>query len=350
MLGCKVCTKRITSKKGVNCANCSNSFHSTCAAITDDHLKQIENGISEWKCPKCRRTSVNKSIISMTRLRTDSVSSATLDEDNSDNKIETSIGELMTEMKSIETSFTSINAKIAALQALTTTVNAHDKRIAKLEKDNQKMSTMIKTLTIQHDHAEQKWNANKLQVNDVPFNANENLHTIATTIAAKLNVTLSEGDICDVFRMGVFTRNVNNNGQLKASQSNVGDQSAGGASGSSTETNRGDLKTFNNPIILTFRSIGIRNIFLNNYRKTRKLYFDDENANQIYVNEYLTPSRRKLLSKAKLFAKSNNIKYVWTKNGNIYMKKEDGSKTTQINVLTDFASMCSDVVGPIELE
>lgn len=77
------------------------------------------------------------------------------------------------------------------------------------------------------------------------------------------------------------------------------------------------------------------------YRKIpgRKLYLDCNNEHVIYIKEYLTANRRRLLYKAKLFAKSNNYNYVWVRNGDILIKKDESSKVIHINSFTDFSSI-----------
>lgn len=146
MVNCKKCGKRI-SRKGVNCSVCNNNYHPVCGTISDAFLKEIESGSSEWKCPSCRRCSINKSIISLGVERTESVSSPQPD-DNS-NRMETTIHELMMEMKALgdmqNSAFNSMNDKILTLQALTTTVAAHDHRLDNLEKENKTMKTMLKS-------------------------------------------------------------------------------------------------------------------------------------------------------------------------------------------------------------
>lgn len=82
-----------------------------------------------------------------------------------------------------------MNAKIDALQELTATVN--DQRISVLEKENKAMKTAIKTLALQQDNNQQKAISTKLQINDVPSMADENLIEIVIQIAANIGVTLS---------------------------------------------------------------------------------------------------------------------------------------------------------------
>lgn len=355
---CKKCNKRIT-KKGVSCVGCAYAYHTVCCSVTDELFKEIERGSSDWRCVTCRRTSINKSLIIVGRERNDSVSSvsgAAIDNGHDSTKLEETIHELAVEMKSLAdthaSTFNSMNAKIDALQALTTKVNGHDSRISLLEKQNKAMCSKIQSLTLQHDISEQRQHANKLQINGIPDTVNEKLRETLDMIAEKLELSLSDSDVHDVYRtVGTRHRKPAAVRQPNAAHGQGEEQETASAGSSGLQPAASNVVTqykAYNSVTVVFRSIGIRNLFLMNYKKYRNLFLDDEKKIQIYVNEVLTPNRRKLLQKAKLFGKSNNIKYVWIKNGNIFMKKEEGSKAIQINNFTDLAGIWGDEIDSLE--
>ena len=53
----------------------------------------------------------------------------------------------------------------------------------------------------------------------------------------------------------------------------------------------------------------------------------NQNGKRVYVNENMTPHYRQLFWRAKNYAKENNIKYVWFKNGKVLMRRSDEEKT-----------------------
>ncbi|KAK4885765.1 hypothetical protein RN001_002036 [Aquatica leii] len=59
----------------------------------------------------------------------------------------------------------------------------------------------------------------------------------------------------------------------------------------------------------------------------------------IYINQSLSPDTRKLYAKCREFKKSNNIKYLWIKNGNIMMRKTYNSQKYIINSVADFRNV-----------
>lgn len=175
--------------------------------------------------------------------------------------------------------------------------------------------------------------SNKLQINDVPFTADENLFDIIITIAAKLRITIVCGDISDVVRVKQTRKKTINANATMSNNSNA-------------FVNADHPATIiQGPIIVEFFSKAIRNKLFESYRKNNEIYFDIDKKCRIFINEYLSSSNRRLFYKAKLFCKEHNFKYLWTKNGEILMKKEDGGKVLRVNRFTDFANLDDGMVS-----
>ncbi|XP_077983091.1 uncharacterized protein LOC144437932 [Glandiceps talaboti] len=87
------------------------------------------------------------------------------------------------------------------------------------------------------------------------------------------------------------------------------------------------------PIIVKFSGRKIRDSVYKNKKKIINTTTDTlgyTEKNRIYINENLTPTARKLLKSANEKRKALNYKYLWTRNGFIYVKKFDA--TTVINI------------------
>lgn len=56
-----------------------------------------------------------------------------------------------------------------------------------------------------------------------------------------------------------------------------------------------------------------------------------EASTPIYINESLTRQNKMLLSKCREYARKEKIKFVWVKNGKIFMRKTEGSMIVLIN-------------------
>lgn len=57
---------------------------------------------------------------------------------------------------------------------------------------------------------------------------------------------------------------------------------------------------------------------------------------KIYINESLTPYRRRLFGKLNTFKNTNKWKYLWTTNGNIHLRQTDSSQTFHFDTMEDF--------------
>lgn len=55
------------------------------------------------------------------------------------------------------------------------------------------------------------------------------------------------------------------------------------------------------------------------------------NKNFIYVNDYLTPHAKNIYFHSRVFAKSNNYRFCWTKDGKVFLKKDENHKALLIN-------------------
>lgn len=336
---CCVCNIFINRhNKGVNCSTCSNPFHINCGGISNDLFKKIEQG-QYWRCSTCRRPRTSlviagtpTSSIDAPEFHTATAAAAvgTFEQEQPIGTMVTGIVvDLKNEIANVQNSFpqslTVMNNKIDELQKLSTKVDQHDVRIQHLESDNAAMKSTIKSITIKSDVHEQALCANKLQFNDVPYAVDENLCDIVKLIGSKLRITISNNDICDVIRLKQQLRKA----AITTSSINIDDPA---------QTNTDALTPPNrSPIIVEFNSKIVRNNFLAAYRKDNAVYFDNNKKQKIYINEYLCPSNRKLFYKAKLYSKEHGFKYLWTKDGEILMKKADGSKVIRINRFTDFS-------------
>lgn len=357
---CKICSRSVTTKlKGVSCAVCSEVSHQSCGKISDELIKEIESGTSDWRCVNCRKVGKRKSLINLgvERTRNDSIASNSGDDCSNNgppnnlsvtiNSMAANVKKLAASQQEYANSLAEINQQMEALQALSSTVEKHDKRLKSLEADNKCLKTMvseqqtlIRAQTLRLDNFEQRNHRNKLQISHVPLSTEENLSEIVINIMNKMNISISTSDLLDIYRMR-STVNAPNTIQ----QSEAPTRESAGYSGSSTSTNRNNSdkrrRVMDNPIVITFRSTSLRDTVLKNYRsiKDRKLFFDDNEEIRIFVNESLTSSRKRLLYKTKLFGKENGHKYIWTKNGQILLKKDNNSKVIFINSATDFATL-----------
>lgn len=385
---CKKCNRLVRiNQKYVNCGHCNDVFHINCGQITEVLVKQIEQGITDWRCTVCRTAKNRRSIVnigsdvdkrSSSPSTNPAASTFNLSTSTSNinvavpnlsdpNDLSATLATLSLNIKNLAenqqgtmVSLAAISKQMSTLQTLHTKVDKHEQRIKSLEEENTSMKTMIKNLSSKIDNCEQKSNNNKLQINLVPYTQNEDLHRIVIDVADKLNVSVVKNDIIDVYRTKVNKdpKSIKNNNGIVNLESNVAATDAGNIANFESDVIANDndadgacadaVKSVNpsndstvNSIIVRFKSRSTTQAILQGYRNipNHKLFFDDNNKHRIFVNEFLISYRRRLFFKAKLFCKVNNYKYLWTRNGNIFIRKEDGGKRILINHNIDFASI-----------
>lgn len=329
VVNCIKCRKSVSrSQKGVCCTACQDPYHISCGGISAQLFKDIEQGMIEWRCPSCR--SMHNSIINSGSPIISSDDMCGDSETAIVNTVSEIASEVKKELEKVQHSFISINHKISELQKLSATVSQHEKRIQYLEKENKSMKTIIKSLTLKSDVFEQGTCANKLQINAIPYTDGEDLLDVIRKIGNKLRITIVNSDISDIRRIKHkrqprSQRPTNNDIAANNNESHASDPSG--------------VLNSDGPIIVEFFSKVIRNKIISTYRKNNKIFFDDNKQQKFFINEYLSSYNRQLFFKAKAFIKEHNFKYLWTRDGEILLKKTEGGKVIHINRFTDFTSM-----------
>ena len=190
--------------------------------------------------------------------------------------------------------------------------------IAKLELSLKASKTDVKNLEKLVTDLQTKTNNNSTANNDleqygrrdmvdicgIPRHANEDTDQIVLNIAAELDVTVKKSDIAISHRT---------------------------------------KPTPEAPIIVKFVSRRVRNSFFykRNILKEKTLnYFGFQgNTGKLYINESLTALNGELLKNTRKQLKGKNFKYIWTKNGTIFVRKDDTSEKTIIRSIKDLAKL-----------
>lgn len=62
-------------------------------------------------------------------------------------------------------------------------------------------------------------------------------------------------------------------------------------------------------------------------------------AEIVYMNESLSPARRRVLNAARLLRREQNFSFVWVKNGKIFLRKDEGSKAIMLTNLDQVSEL-----------
>lgn len=176
--------------------------------------------------------------------------------------------------------------------------------INNLQKENSVLHDNVRDLNYRLSQMEQQSRASNIEIQCVPENKNENITNIVKKISGVIESNIKEENIVSCTRIAKYNR--------------------------SSARPRS--------IIVQFDSVQIRDQFLNSTSKFNKANPDNKlNTSQlglsgvkdkspIFIVEHLSPANKALHAAARLQAKEKNFKYVWVRNGRVYMRKNDTSE------------------------
>lgn len=230
-----------------------------------------------------------------------------------------------------------VSEHMSSIQSITSSIKEQDKRVTLVEDRTNRMEAQMHAIVNRMDAIEQNSTtiSSTIQINGVPNGPEENLRKIILDIAALISTEIKSVDVAHVNR---------NKPHVQRSTSTR----------SATVTDPTDLAASSThhqlsmfPILVTFTNEQIKNQFLGFFRKKRFLFIDDigfvspteEEKNRIFIFEHLIPSLKKLYTKTKSFQKANKFKYLWTKNGNIFLRKGDDTKIIRVFEHTDLSKL-----------
>lgn len=169
----------------------------------------------------------------------------------------------------------------------------------KLVNENLMLKNELKEVKEEIQRFDKRSNEHKIELHGIPQHQNENVTEIVLKIAENFEEQIKMEDIDEAYR---------------------------------TKQNKDNRKNF--PIVISFVRKSIREKFLA-MRKKRSLYTDEIGfkgiRTQIFINEYLTKKRKELLWRTKKMKIEKKYKFLWIKNGNIFIRKSENSEIIRID-------------------
>lgn len=182
----------------------------------------------------------------------------------------------------------------------------------KQKHDTTDLENRLLQLQAESNNRDQATLCNDVEIAGCPEVANENCTHLILTIAKKLGVELDERDVVSVERAGPPR----------------------------VATVSGETGAQPRPRALAVRLARrtLRDALLRAARVRRALTTEGLHsgpAKQLYVNERLTKHNRVLFQKARRLALDQNFKFVWTREGKIFARKQEGSPRHQLRFEED---------------
>ena len=216
--------------------------------------------------------------------------------------IETKFANMMIELDSIKKSNSYLSDKYDYLQGI---AGNNKKEVDEIKSENMclkqtvlELKNLLENTEKNLNNLEQYSRRECIEINGIPCTHEESTDEIVVALAKQVGVHITTKDISVSHRLKNLT---------KSKQPST--------------------------IIAKFISRKIRNQIFENRFKLKKA----NPGKMIFINESLTRTNRKIFNMCRNFKKDNNWKYVWTKQGQTYLKKSDSDNTLKIESICDLS-------------
>lgn len=347
---CYACKANITvTQKRIKCVNCTHLYHSDCAKYNNDSATR-----SQWNCPACvagqRKGGDNSntpvpntgksskdlsvSLPKNERVTSQSTSPAlnpglsptvtaaaamsdvnvtltsseytivTQIEQVLDSKLRLLKNEMVEELKSsliveFRKELTVVTAKHDQLEISHTKLLGEHETLKKdfdiLEKKNAMDSSKILDIQAQLNKQQQWARMSNIEIVGLPETPNESAVALAVKIASHVGVQLQPSQIESAYRVQPMQK----------------------------------VEGRPKPIVVKLQTRMLKDQIISGLRRTKGITTRDLGLNgadrRFFVNEHLTPENKQLLNAAKSRAKDKSYKFVWVRNCNIFLRKNEES-------------------------
>lgn len=228
--------------------------------------------------------------------------------------ITSTIKELVTtELKNLNEKITSYHDSMMFLNQQYEDLNAHLQEtsavVTELKKDNERLKATVSDLTGRLNTVELHMRECNVEINGVPENRSENLIDTMVQLTKAVENPLTPDDIQHVTRVAKLNRD---NDKPRA-------------------------------IVAKLRNPRIRDQVLAAVTKFNKKYSQDKLSTRhlgiggtrspVFVSEHLTPGNKHLHAAARKKAKEMSYKFVWVRNGRVYVRKDETHQALSVRSL-----------------
>lgn len=280
-MSCTICNIKInrSADKLICVGKCRGTFHPHCVKIKEAQLVDMRlNGqIDKWTCVNCstansKKYSIDDIYIILQDLKSENIN-------------------LVSSIQEIHNKF---DQQAEVLNQLIS-------KISTLEDENNKLREENCDLKLQMDDQEQYTRRNCLEIHGLPEVNGENITAEVIKIGRAIGINISSDMIDNCHRLGRKGKNGN------------------------TSAIRG--------VIVKFLRNFDKEHFLKNRKVKRALSSSElgfDVSHTVYVNENLTQYRRSLMASVRKIRRDYKLSYVWTKNGNIFVRERENSQIINI--------------------
>ncbi|KAH9628689.1 hypothetical protein HF086_008630 [Spodoptera exigua] len=320
----------------IRCSKCAGCYHRACVGVPATATPP-----PAWLCPGCK-AKMPRSDNSATPVKaiaedsSVSVSPPTIIPGSLDLALE--IRSFREELSALRVEIRELRQETsdfrAALKGCNDRMSEVESRVTDLEQrfeakgpsSYDHLEQTIADLKVQLNERDQDLLLNDVIMSGIPEAGAENPTHLIKAVSLKLGIALDDRDIVHVERLGMVRRNF--------------------VAGSS----EGDLAERPRPRAIAVRLSRrtVRDQLIRAARVRRGLTTTDlelpGRPQKIFVNENLTRSNARLFHIAREMGQRLHFRYVWTKEGRIYVRKEDGVSAQRVRSEVDLKKIFGDVI------
>ncbi|XP_013197254.1 uncharacterized protein LOC106140204 [Amyelois transitella] len=218
------------------------------------------------------------------------------EQNNKFSALQTSIEEIKQQNRDIQKAMEFMSEKYEEIKS----------RLDKSEQERDEALIHVSELESRVDQLERAARNTSIEIRNIPSvkpETKEDLIHIVKNIASATNTTVTDHDIKDIFRYPSKT-------------------------------------SAKMPIVVDFCSVLRKDTVLNAVKKFRSSNKSNLTSDKIkvsgpsqpvYISESLTARTKRTYALARKFASENNFKFCWTSHGQVYMRKEEGSRAIRLD-------------------
>ncbi|KAL4710846.1 hypothetical protein ACJJTC_016130 [Scirpophaga incertulas] len=194
-------------------------------------------------------------------------------------------------------------------------IKDHEEKITALKKENIEMSSAMRDLSTRLTLMEQHCRENNLEITGIPENKSENIPSLLKQLGTVISCPLQDSDILSCTRVRKLDAASKRPRSIVVKLTNT--------------------RTRDSVLAAVYK--------FNRANPNEKLnahllgYGGDKSA--VYISEHLCPYYKRLHAETRKLAREKELKYVWIRNGRIFIRRNEESQAKQIKSLEDLRKL-----------
>jgi vacuolar-type H+-ATPase subunit I/STV1 len=289
----------------VMCQDCKGEFHGKCVKLTQTDVDFLNENGGLWRCQPCNTTRRKSIRLEYSQAEGGVTLEAIMGElkeiQENQRRTETEFN------KSYEALHSNLEENTSTLRAGMEKIETYIKEIERLKGENAALKSKVSDLENRVDELENYSRRNCVEIQGIPEDKGEKTIEIVKKVGKALSVDINDSMVDACHRVGKAER----------------------------DRPRG--------IIVKFVRRTDKEELMSRRRERKRdfstRHLDMPTDKPIYINDSLSPARRRLLALARQIRRDKGYKYIWLRNGNILLRKDEGSPVVELRNQADLSKL-----------